>query len=257
MPSLQLSRAQAAAGKGLQLGDLPTQTDIKTTWPDGSIRFAVVTAAVPTAGDYDLHEAAPYIGSFTPTMPDAEVRFAMDDGGYIARVPQTPSNDSWLSGPLVSETRSLVAPVAADNAAPHPFLRVLFDVRTYKDGQTRLDVTVENTLDQAGATNVTYTVDIVARGQTLFHRDDVTQYYLTRWRQVFAIGLTASQVTPDFEPFVQAKAVPRYLDSVTNVSPEDGNFDILQNGSAGRSTPRHLQHRGEHADHYARPGLDQ
>ncbi|MDP3685470.1 MAG: hypothetical protein Q8R32_01415, partial [bacterium] len=31
---------QGAARDALQIGDLETQTDVKTRWPDGSIRFA-------------------------------------------------------------------------------------------------------------------------------------------------------------------------------------------------------------------------
>ena len=40
---------QGAAPSGLQVGSLFTQTDVKTRWPDGSIRFAIVSASVPAA----------------------------------------------------------------------------------------------------------------------------------------------------------------------------------------------------------------
>ncbi len=48
---------QGVARGGLKVGKLPTQTDVKTTWPDGSIRFAVVTASVVTAGAYSITPA--------------------------------------------------------------------------------------------------------------------------------------------------------------------------------------------------------
>jgi hypothetical protein len=41
---------QGLAVNGLRVGSLATQTDVKNRWPDGSIRFAVVTVNVPAAG---------------------------------------------------------------------------------------------------------------------------------------------------------------------------------------------------------------
>ena len=35
-----------AARSGLQVGTFPTQTDVKVRWPDGSIRFAVVSTKI-------------------------------------------------------------------------------------------------------------------------------------------------------------------------------------------------------------------
>src|SRR5262245_22423955 len=60
---------QGTTRTSLQLGNLPTQTDVKTTWPDGSIRFAVVSANIPSAGDYAVHESAAKTGSFAPAVP--------------------------------------------------------------------------------------------------------------------------------------------------------------------------------------------
>src|SRR5262245_55878209 len=52
------------AATGVQVGSLQTQTDVKTRWPDGSIRFAVVSAQIPSQGTYDLNAAAPAQGVF-------------------------------------------------------------------------------------------------------------------------------------------------------------------------------------------------
>src|SRR6478609_9425769 len=49
---------QGAALSGLQVGTLPTQTDIKSRWPDGSIRFAVVTVNAPASATYPITAAA-------------------------------------------------------------------------------------------------------------------------------------------------------------------------------------------------------
>ncbi|WP_154673826.1 PKD domain-containing protein, partial [Singulisphaera acidiphila] len=222
---------QGVAHDGLQLGNLVTQTDVKTTWPDGSIRYAIVSAAVPVTGTYVLTEATPRVGSFIPTIPDASVRLTIGGVLYTATLPKAKSSDLWLNGPLVTEWRTTVAPV--DPAGkPHPFLRVIFDTRSYQDGPDRLDVTVENVLDVAGATKVDYDVSIAAGGQTLFSQAGVTQYYLTRWRKVFDLGLNESQVIHDFEPFYEAGALPRYLDTITNqtYSTTGDTFNILGRG---------------------------
>src|SRR5947209_7202448 len=64
---------QGAATGGLRVGSLPTQTDVKTTWPDGSIRFAVVTVNAPAAATYPISGDAAAAGTFTPALPAASV----------------------------------------------------------------------------------------------------------------------------------------------------------------------------------------
>lgn len=231
---------QGEAWGGLQLGNLTTQTDIKTTWSDGSIRFAVVTAHVPTSGTYSLTQADAPSGSFTAQVPTASVQFTFGSTTYTATLPRSMSNDTWLAGPLVQEARSTVTPVDGSGNS-HPFLSVIFDYRAYNDGAGRFDVTVENTLDASAATVTTYDVSIVANGTTLYQHNDVTHYYLTRWRKVFGIGLTASSVTPDLTPFEAALALPRYLNMVRNTAQSitGPRFDILQGGSLNYYMPSH------------------
>ena len=222
----------AAFGR-LQLGSLTTQTDVKNLWAaDGSIRYAVVTAYVPSAGTYALHQGQGQTGSFTPQFPNAYVQFNIGGTVYTANLPQSLSSDLWLSGPLVDETRWIVTPTQSNGTA-HPFLKVYFDERVYSGGGSHLDVAVENTLDVAGATAVTYNVDIFANGQNVFSRSNVNHYYLTRWRKVFDVGLTKAQVTPDFTPFYQAKAVPQFLSIVLDKTYDTSGsqFDILGKGN--------------------------
>jgi hypothetical protein len=222
---------RGAAGKALRLGDLPTQTDVKTRWEDGSARFAVVTARVGAAGTYKL-AAAPASGkAFAPKVPEASVRLRIDGVDWVAKLPARPSADRWLSGPLVTEWRAVVAPVNPSGKA-HPFLRVLFDTRAYADGQARLEVVTENVLNRRGATRVVYDVTVRAGGKVLFERKGVNHWYLTRWRKVFPLGLEAAEVTPDFEPAYQAGALPRYLPVVSNEagSPVGPQFELLQIG---------------------------
>jgi hypothetical protein len=233
--AVQLPRGGASGG--LALGDVPTQTDVKVRWPDGSIRMAVVTAQVQTAATYPLVAGPARTGTSTITPPTAEVDFAIDGRTYVARVPP-PSADVWLDGPLVREWRSVVAP--AGPSGPHPFLRVVFDTRVYNDGRMRLDATVENLLDVAGAASVRYDVNILVDGRTVFSKANVTHPWLTRWRRIVGSpDLALATVTPDLEPAIAAGAVPRYLSTVKNVvqKPEGPAFDILGVGALNTSMP--------------------
>jgi methionine-rich copper-binding protein CopC len=220
------------ATSGLQIGNLTTQTDIKDTWSDGSIRYAIVTVNVPATGIYSITPAAPPSGSFTPTLPSASVSLNIGGTVYTATLPSTLSTNLWLSGPNAVEGRYVVTPVTA-SGTPHPFLQVTFDVLSFNDGSSQLQVTVSNDLDLAAATAVTYNVTITANGQTVFQQNNVTQYYMTRWYQQVNLGMTESTPTLDFRPWEQAGAIPTYMSLVTDTDlyPTGPSFQIMQNGT--------------------------
>ena len=231
---------QGAATSGVRVGTFPTQTDVKNRWPDGSIRFAVVSVFVPAAGNFPLEPAAIATGTFTPALPAASVTLTIAGVTYTATQPPTPSSDRWLSGPLAYEGRSVVTPISA-GVIPHPFLRVNFDTRVYSDGQARVDVSVENVLDQAGAATVTYDVAIAVNGAPVFTKAAVSHFYLTRWRKVFSVsGTTLSTITPDLGPFNTSKALPQYLPVVAKfVDTAGANYDILQSGALDQDMSLH------------------
>ena len=231
---------RGVAPSGLQVGSLLTQTDVKTRWPDGSIRFAVVTVNVPTSGTYPITAAPIASGAFTPAQPSASVALAIGGVTYTAALPAIASTDQWLSGALVYEGRAVVAPVSS--GAAHPFLRVIFDTRIYNDGTGRVDVAVENVLDQTGATTVTYNAAIAINNQTVFTKSSVQHYYLTRWRKTFTVGSAPiASVTPDVTPFYASAALPPYLSLVADLvsAPTGTNFDILQAGALDTNMPDH------------------
>ena len=231
---------QGLAVSGLRVGSLATQTDVKNRWPDGSIRFAVVSVNVPTAGAYAITAATSATTPFAPSLPTASVTLTIGGVAYTAALPTSASTDAWLSGPLAYEARSVVAPSAA--GSPHPFLRVVFDTRLYSDGKGRVDVTVENVLDKTGATTVTYDVAVVVNTQSVFTKTAVTHFYLTRWRKLFPVGgTTFSTVTPDMTPFNVSRAIPKYLSLVDNQvsAPTGVTYDILREGALDPNMPAH------------------
>jgi hypothetical protein len=203
-----LALPQGASKSGVQVGTLPTQTDVKVRWPDGSIRFAIVSARIAADGDYPITASAAPTGAVAMRTPAATVTFTIGGKTYAAALPSK-RNDIWLNGPLVSDSRAVVAP------GDHPFLRVIFDVRSYAGGGDRVDVTVENCLDIDGADQVTYDVVVTIGDQRVFQRSKITHKYLARWRQTFLTNsLALSAVTPDLTPFNAAHAIPAFMETV-------------------------------------------
>lgn len=210
-----LALPQGVATTGVKVGSLDTQTDIKRTWGDGSIKFCVVSAQVPSTAAYDITSGPATSGTFTPTWPSASVAFDIGGTVYTATLPSLTTSDPWLVGPNVKEYRVIQSPV--NGATPHALLQVIWDIRSYAAGGHRVDVTVQNIKDISDANSVTYDVDITVGGSGVFSQDAVTHYILTRWRKTFTTGSPSlSTVTPDFEPFHLAKTLPRYLATIDN-----------------------------------------
>ncbi len=226
------------APAGLKIGSLNTQVDVKNRWPDGSIRFAVLSAIVPSTANYAITAAAGATGTFERTWPSANVSFVITGGGptgtFVATLPQATDADAWLSGPVVRENRVTVTP--ANGGTPHPFLRVIFDVRSYSNGQHKVDVAAQNVMHDAGNT-LPYNVTVTVGGQQVFAKTGFKHFYLSRWRKDFpANGLVESEVTPDTGPFIAAKALPSYDPSIANTvdnpdaSEQKPFFEIGQRG---------------------------
>lgn len=280
---------QGAAFELLQVGSLTTQTDIKTRWGDGSIRFAVLTVDVPQAGSYVIKPAFASIGHVELGQLPAEVRFATglaDQPTAVAAIPSAVAPDSlWLDGSEVREGRWAVVPTDT-NGQPLSGLRVLFDQRTYRDGAQRLEVTIENADDTADNQLRNLAVQVWADAdhnglldELLFDRSHLAMGSGTRFVQRFDWNLIHSTVTPDFGPAFASGALPRFAagisDVVSSAFDDAGQlrpeFDVLGPGDlnpymgagGGRDeigpytawTARYLVHRqAEQADYLLRLG---
>jgi hypothetical protein len=227
---LALPEGQAVAG--VKVGALDTQTDIKTTWDDGSIRFCIVSCVVPSDGDYDIIAGAATSGSFTPTWPSASVAFDLGADTYTATLPSLTTSDPWLVGPHAKEYRVKVVPL--NGVTPHVALEVIFDVRSYQTGGHRVDVTAQSVVDVADNNAFTYDLTVTVGGSSVLTKSACDHRVTTRWRRAFTTGTPAlSTVTPDFEPFHVSYAIPRYSASVADdawASVSDPDYDILEFG---------------------------
>lgn len=181
------------ATDGLRLGDLETQTDVDhcgCRWPDGSIKFAVVTAHIPADGDYPLTAFSPPadVPPFPPTpRPAFWLALKIGSTWYSVGYYPTPQDSVWLDGPLCRERRFYGKPVPffTNTGATHPFLRAVLDVREYHDGTWRFDCCVENCVKGAGF-DIAYSVYAGVDANTklwskLNHRHKAG----TRWRKVW------------------------------------------------------------------------
>jgi hypothetical protein len=206
----------------------------------GATLLAVVAPVAVESAGANQRQPASAAPAFVLHIPAVQVRFIISGQLWVAQLPGDPSGDLWLNGPLVLEYRSIVSPTDPAGS-PHEFLRVYFDVRAYKDGPVRLDVTVENTLDTAKASTVEYDVEIKAGDKTLFQMQHVAHFYLTRWRKVLACGEQPAGVIPDISTFSKVRALPPYMSEAPNrlLSTQGPTFAILGWGDLNEDMPAH------------------
>ncbi|MGN6328300.1 MAG: hypothetical protein ACTHL5_05105, partial [Rhodanobacter sp.] len=183
------------------------QVDAKATYPDGSLRHAVITAMVSSLpGSATLPLAlsasagpAPAAGDVTlsqllATSYDAEVALTLNGKPYTVNArtllqsasstkackPWGASCSVWLSGPLASEW-VVNGPVKAADGTENPSLRVFFAVRAYAGatpgsvGNIRTDIIVENTSAFAPQAQPQYTATLTS-GTASYTTPALTQY---------------------------------------------------------------------------------
>ena len=169
---------------------LPTQIDVKRRWPDGSIKHAVATVALPP-----LAAGARQPLVFVAGKPAAGTSVAVDELAGVEDVVvkfQThggPAESAslrqavaagkpvraWLEGSLVGEWHYRAVP-ASDQGVADPALEVHFHVRAYPAAKTaRVAVVVENCRWNSPG-NVPYDVQVLVGGKEAFARKDVGRF---------------------------------------------------------------------------------
>ncbi len=223
-----LALPAGAAQSGVRLGTLVTQTDVKTRWPDGSIRFAVVSAQIPAKAAYDLNAADAPGDSYTSAWPAITLELVIDGATWTASPGTFTGADTWLNGPVVRESRVRAAP--RNGASGHPLLEVVFDIRAYAGGAYRIDFAVQNVRDSAIMDKVGLSSAVLkVNGTSLWTHGPVTSYSMTRWRRVQWFGGQEAGIVPDFEPAYLAGALPRVLSTVVNKTYDisGANYDLM------------------------------
>ncbi|MBF0392436.1 MAG: cadherin-like domain-containing protein [Alphaproteobacteria bacterium] len=209
------------AGQGLvaRMGgtEVPVQMDVKTRWDDGSVRHAVLSLAVPSdasSTDLMLARGAPPSGAAV-ALPGAgwDVTVTVDlrnpDGSVTrlsvsaAQALATAAPESWLSGPLATETRV--------TARLNDQLTATFDIRALADGTVRTDVTVSN--DWAYTTpmtNLVYDVTVAENGRAVLQETALSHNHHANWHVPVWSGAAEPAVLVVHDPLHMMKtgAVP-------------------------------------------------
>lgn len=143
---------------------------------------------------------------------------------------------SWLDGTLVTEKRIVTKLKNLQTFEDDPNLLAIFDIRYYpEDGSYIIDVTVENSINQASITPYQYAIytayfpDIVFPQlpddewsnvvNTYLDLSKVTHYAYTRWRHTMEY-VNKSEVKHDFAALKRSKAISNYLEDVVADIPE-------------------------------------
>jgi hypothetical protein len=165
------------------------QLDPKTTWPDGSVRYAVVTARVPAlpAGatlpamltsrgvplaTLDLPRAL--AGYHVTATFSGGVSKTIDVGASLAAALSAGTAAYWRSGPAAAEARVDV-PVSGS-------LHLLADVTVYADGSysTALTVANDHAMQPTGGT-ASYSLSVRDRGVERVASGPLTHYQYQQW----------------------------------------------------------------------------
>ena len=172
---------------------LPTQSDIKRHWPDGSIKHAVLTVALPAMpkdgrlklefgpGRLVKDNKPPDFRGDLADLADVQVLFQIHNGpAESVSLRQTvattqPQRTVWLAGSLVREWHFRAAPVS-EKGTPDPDLEVRFEVRYYPAAKSaRVAVIVENCRWTTPG-NIPYDVRILVAGREVYARKEAGRF---------------------------------------------------------------------------------
>jgi hypothetical protein len=267
-----LNYAQAVIGGTAVL----TQCDVKNRWPDGSLKFAVVSFIIPslpangsvtvslqnqTSGNNTGYLAQTDMLS-APYNFDAQIQETGTSSHTIsARTMLTNSNFRyWLQGPIVTaviledRSTSRIYDFNSDGAAGNP-LHPIYEAWFYPQGnRTEIGYTVENVWAGSTATNSmrdqTYSF-VLTSGQT----SPVTQFTQasfdhigrSRWYRHFWLGNNAPltvRIDHNLAYWVQTKLIPNY-DTSLNISPSIISASLTSWNNSDHSIPGSANGVGE------------
>ena len=221
---------------------LPTQTDVKVRYPDGSVKHAMVSFIIPALQangqvTIDLLSGGTNCNSTWMTKEqllasDFEALMAMTAGGQTTNISarqillNAAEPQYWIKGSIASE---FIIRDWDTNAASQ--LNVSYRVRIYPaTGQIRVSTVVENTWINARG-NITYDFALslgLANPQVVFSKTGFTQWLSSRWHRIFWQGTTPStiQIKYDLPYMISTGIVPSYDTSL--VVPESTMSSIYR-----------------------------
>ena len=222
----------AVTGNNVYLNTYPTQTDVKTTYSDGSLRFAVISALVPMTANSDTVLNVNTTGTAASTTPMNKTEILATDigatidliglsgSGYSgnlqadlrAAITAESSLDYWLEGGVVSEI--LV------NQTLNNSLNATWEVRFYPGTPfIRISHAMEN-VEASYRGNIDYAVTIT-QGESspvsVYAKPSFQHNTSSRWRKIFWLGSDPSEVEIhyDIDYLISTRMLPNYDTSLT------------------------------------------
>jgi hypothetical protein len=217
---------------------IPTQTDVKNRWSDGSIRFAVLSAVIPSITA--LSQTTVAFESITQTSASDQTRSLATfltanpnfDASLTAKVSGSQSTvtlrqmlnqgavaEPWTQGPVSSTY------IVADHSAQRRFdfgISALKSIRPimhitvwHATGQARVRFIAENS-NTEGLENVTYDLSLSigagSTAKTVFSQPVVPHHYGARWTKVAWYGNTPQPLSINYNAAYLAnqRVIPNY-----------------------------------------------
>ena len=199
--------------------NIPVQADIKTTFPDGSVRFAALTMQTPALSENSSASALLAVGGTTGTAINlatalnsyhlvvtfsGDVSGTYDIGALLKAALASGKATYWLKGPLATQARVDIPLVSS--------MHLVADVTAYVDGTFSTDLQFNNdyALQAVGGT-LTYTATITQNGATLLNTGALTHYQYQQWHHVFySTSKPAINIQYDVNYLIATGAVPPY-----------------------------------------------
>lgn len=193
------------------------QADVKNTWSDGSVKFAILSGIATLLPNSPLQVtlkststppsgAAPTLAALRAALTSGSVAFTgfgtIDVPTVIAGAP---FRTNYNSGAQMSEWHWR-APVGSD-----PFLECWFFIRLYAGSAIEIELCVENGhLNTASPITKAYTVTVTYNSSQRYTAP-LTHYYQSRWSRVDWYG-TDPQIVPahDTQYMMSTLLVPNY-----------------------------------------------
>ena len=208
-------------GLYVQSGAAAFQADVRNTWSDGTVKFAVLSG-ISTFSGSPVQVVLGTSGVLTtgsnvaePTAFDATVAFSSPGTTVSLSSARANGSMSWakttahkvrqILGPVMSEFH-YYSPVSGDN-----HLAVWWYVRAYSNGAVEVETVVENGwMFVASPGSKAYTATVTVGGVQKFS-GSVTQYHHTRWSRTDWVGTDSSIIPAHDGAYLRAtKLVPNF-----------------------------------------------
>jgi hypothetical protein len=163
---------------------VPVQVDVRNTYPDGSVRMAVLTLERPALSPWQEATAALLTGdpaapsaavslpqvlaghsaSLTLAIEDGRAPLTIDIGAAVAQAIANGTASFWQQGPYATQAR---VEIPVENSS----MRVVLDVTGYADGEIRFTIGLNNdrAMEAVGG-RLNYVATVTLDGATVFEQ---------------------------------------------------------------------------------------